>query len=173
MTTLRIPTAPRTLAALAAAVVLAGTAAVTLTVQASSSDSAGRVDNEAFLDAEATSLVMEQTRQTVGRAFTFGPESIPAAKRAARRSLVGGAVRQYAQLYEPLFKQGRSVGLSVTTAVRSVGVESLSDDRAELLVLADQTASTPDGQSTTGAAQLAVSAERQDGQWKVARIQLL
>jgi Mce-associated membrane protein len=171
--TFRIPSAARTLAALAAAVVLAGTTAVTLTVQASSSDKAGSAGNEAFLDAEATSLVMEQTSQIVERAFTFGPESIPAAKRAARRSLVGGAVSQYAKLYRPLFEQGRSVGLSLTTTVRSVGVQSLTGDRAELLVLADQTASTPDGQSTTGAAQLAVSAEKQDGQWKIARIELL
>jgi Mce-associated membrane protein len=166
----------RTLAALAAAVVLAGTTAVTLTVQASPSDRPSGADtagNEAFLDVEATSLVMEQTSQIVQRAFTFGPESIPAAKRAARRSLVGGAVSQYAKLYRPLFEQGRSVGLSLTTTVRSVGVQSLTKDRAELLVLADQTASTPDGQSTTGAAQLAVSAEKQDGQWRIARIELL
>jgi Mce-associated membrane protein len=173
MTTPRIPSAPRTLAALAAALVLAGTSAVTLTVQARQSDTGGRAGNEAFLDTAATSLVLEQIGQTVARAFTFGPASIPAARKAARRSLVGDAVSQYAQLYRPLFKQGRSVGLSLTTTVRSVGVESLSGDRAELLVLADQTASTPDGQSTTGAAQLAVSAELKDGRWKISRIRLL
>ena len=172
MTDLRIPSVPPKLAALGAAAVLAASAAVTLTIQASSSDRGSRA-NEAFLDVEATSLVIEQTRETVARAFTFGPESIAAAQRAARRSLVGDAVTQYAELYRPLFQQGRSIGLSLTTSVRSVGVESLDGDRAELLVLADQTASTPDGQSTTGAAQLAISAERQDGQWKIAKVELL
>jgi len=173
MTDLRIPSVPVRLAALAVAVVLAAATAVTLTVLASSSDTEGRAANEAFLDTEATSLVIEQTRQTVARAFTFGPETIAAAKRAARQSLVGDAVSQYTELYGPLFKQGRSIGLNLTTSVRSVGVESLEGDRAELLVLADQTASTPDGQSTTGAAQLAISAERQDGQWKIAKVELL
>jgi Mce-associated membrane protein len=146
---------------------------VTLTVQAYSPGAEGGPANEAFLDAEATSLLIEQTRETVGRVFTFGPESIAAAQKAARRSLVGDAVSEYALLYRPLFRQGRSIGLSLTTTVRSVGVGSLDGDRAELLVLADQTASTPDGQSTTGAAQLAISAERQDGQWKIAKVELL
>ena len=173
MTRFRIPSSSRSLAALAVAVLLMGVLAGVLTDRASTSGATVRDDNEAFLAVDATAAVVEQTQQTVQRAFTFDPDSIPAARRAARRSLVGEAVTQYARLYGPLFKQSRTTGLRLTTTVRSIGVASLTGDRAELLVLADQTAVSPDGQSTTGAAQLAVSAEQRDGQWMIARIQLL
>jgi len=170
---LSVPSSSRALAALATAVVAVGLAAGTLTVMAATSEPQVRDANQAFLEVDATNAVIQQTQQTVERAFSFGPRSIPAARKEATKSLVDEAVTQYADLYGPLFEQGRSTGLSITTTVRSVGVESLSDDRAELLVLADQTAASPDGQSTTGAAQLGVSAVRRDGTWKIARIELL
>jgi len=173
MTPLRIPTATRPLATLAAAAALVALVAGILTAQASTTHPEVRDDNEAFLEVDATDAVIQQTQQIVERAFTFDPQSVAAARRAARRSLVEEAMTQYAKLYEPLFEQSRTTGLRLTTTVRSVGVESLDDGHAELLVLADQTAASPDGQSTTGAAQLAVTAEEQHGQWKIARIKLL
>jgi len=63
--------------------------------------------------------------------------------------------------------------LVLTTTVTSTGVESITGDRARVLVYADQrntSTAAGSGGTTYAAAMFAVDAVRQDGTWKIASI---
>jgi Mce-associated membrane protein len=89
--------------------------------------------------------------------------------------LTGRAVQQYATMLAQVRAQAPAQKLVLTTTVTDTGVESLTADRARLLVFADQrntaTARSATPASTTyAAAMFAVDAVRQDGTWKIAAI---
>jgi hypothetical protein len=167
----RLPDTPRTLTALATVVLLLAGLAVTLAVR--DARDAGSPANLAFVDQRETDAVIQDTERIVTRVFSIDPLRVRATRRAAAQTLVGDAVAAYARLYRPFLARARKDGLGLSTATRAIGVVELAEDRGRLLVLADQSATSPDGQSTTGAARFELGVVRRDGVWKVDRIEVL
>jgi len=167
-----IPDPMRTRVIVAAAALLLVCTVVAVGVNASGSDpEAG--DNLAFASAGSTDEAIQAGTAAARRIFTIRPDKVKATERRARRLLEGDAVDQYDRLYGPHLKRARQQGLTLTTTVRDVGVVWLRSDEAELLVFADQAASTTSGQSAVGPAQLVLRLRRADEGWKVSDIRLL
>ncbi|MFE6507574.1 hypothetical protein ACFVDI_05345 [Nocardioides sp. NPDC057767] len=146
--------------------------AVALATESGGSTSASD-HNVAFVSGAATDEVVEMGRTTAAEVFTIQPGDVAATRRRAQEALVGDAAGQYDRLYGSHLRAARARRISLTTTVRDVGVVWLRDDRAKLLVFADQAASTPSGQSATGPAQFALDLQHIDGTWKISSIRLL
>lgn len=168
----RIPGTRRARVALALVTTLAICTVIVLAV-GSDDSSPTSDDNLAFASGTATDEVVEAGRTTVAEVFTIRPGKVDATRRRAQEALVGDAVGQYDRLYGPHLRAAGGQRLTLTTTVRDVGVVWLEGDRAELLVFADQAASTPAGQSAVGPAQLALELRHTDGAWKISSISLL
>lgn len=128
--------------------------------------------NAALSDGARTSQVKGQISTAVNTLFSYNYADTASTDQAARRLLVGDAVQQYAKLLAAVRAQAPVQKLVLTTTVTQSGVESLTGDRARLLVFADQrnTSTAASAQSSYGAAMLAVDAVYQDGGWKIASI---
>lgn len=160
-------------AALLVAGAASGAGAVTLASDEPPASRASSGENKAFIDAAATESVVRDVSASATAVFTIRPDAVGATRRQARRLLVDDAVEQYDELYGDYLRSAEEQGLTLQTVVRAIGVTWLDDDRARLLVLADQAGATASGQTGTGPAQLVLGARRTDGRWKIASIELL
>jgi Mce-associated membrane protein len=169
MTNLPATTRSRAIAALAALLAVAAIIAVAFKVKEASTSG----ENVAFVSAVATDTVIRSATATAEQIFTIRPNQVAATQRRADAALVGDGVSQYDTLYGPYLKRAHSQGITLRTTVRTVGIVWLKSDKAELLVFADQSATTPAGQKASGPAQLVLSMQRSGEAWKVSGIRLL
>ncbi|PXY19751.1 hypothetical protein [Prauserella muralis] len=155
------------MAVLAAVIVLAAGAAVWSGLQARQLRAAG--DNVALADPVATREVTRQVTGALKSIFSYDYNNLARTERAAERVLAGEAVEQYGRSFAAAKAQARDGKLVRTTTVRSLGVRSLTAQRAHLLALLDQqtlhTAGNDRQESAT--AVLVVTAENTGGQWKI------
>jgi Mce-associated membrane protein len=155
---------PVLLAVLAAVLVALGLFGL---VRAHQIRTASAGDNRALVDTSATAQVSAAVRQDIETLFGYRYDS-DATDRAARDLLTGDAVQQYAALVGPVRANAAAQKLVVRSTVVDLGVSMLQGDRAGLLVFVDQTATRGDtNASTSGAAQLSVSAVRVEGRWRI------
>ncbi|CAM4168076.1 nuclear transport factor 2 family protein [Kibdelosporangium persicum] len=148
------------LALVIAAAVLAG-AGVFFLVKAQNVDSG--------VDTRAMTEVNGQVKAGLERIFSFSYDKIDAT--AARDVLAGQAVGEYDKLIEQVRAQAPAQKLVLATRVTTTGVKRIDGDRAELLVFLDQVATRADTGKTSGsAAALSVTAEKQDGVWKITQL---
>lgn len=125
--------------------------------------------NLAFVDPAATSEVKSKMTVAVERALSYDFADMEATAGAVRELLTGRAVCEYDQLFGQLRELAPAQKMVLTTKVRELGVRSLGQDQAELLVFVDQTATRTDqNQTTASGAQFGVSAAKVDGAWKIA-----
>lgn len=162
-------TRARTIAALAAVLVLAIIAALALQVWQTD----GGDDNVAFVSATTTEALLREGTATAEKIFSIRPDRVAETQRQAASALVGDGVAQYDKLYGPHLRRAKGQGLTLRTTVRTLGVIWLKGDDAELLVFADQLATTPSGQTGSGPAQLVLRMHNAGDAWKVAGIRLL
>ncbi|KQY57213.1 MULTISPECIES: hypothetical protein [unclassified Nocardioides] len=167
----RPPQSTGALAVLAILVLLVTGLGVALAVRGG--DDPESVENVAFLDDGTTELVIQDVEQLVKQVFSIDPKRVRTTRRAAEAALVDEAINEYDRLYKPFLAQARKGGLSLTTTPRAIGVVELTGDDGRLLVLAEQTATSPDGRSTTGEARFELDVVQQGGTWKVSGIELL
>jgi Mce-associated membrane protein len=158
--------------AIAAVVVLALVVAAVAVALKSRDGDAGQ-DNIAFVSAAATDKVMRQASDTAERIFTIRPDRVAATQRQAEAALVGDGISQYDKLYGPYLRRAHSQHLTLRTTVRTIGVIWQRSSTAELLVFADQAATTSAGQKASGPAQLVLRMQRSGDDWKVAGIRVL
>jgi Mce-associated membrane protein len=165
------PTATRTrlLGALAAVLLVAALAALALHAWRTGGDDS----NLAFVSPTTTEALLQESTATTEKIFSIRPDRVAETQRQAAAALVGDGVGQYDKLYGPYLQQAQSNGLTLRTTVRTLGVIWLKGDDAELLVFADQAATTPSGQSGSGPAQLVLRMHRADDAWKVSGIRLI
>jgi Mce-associated membrane protein len=148
---------PLTLVLMAA--VLAG-AGVFFLVKAQSSDQG--------VDTQGMTEVNGQIDSALEKIFSFSYDKLDESSAAARDVLAGTAIGEYDKLIEQVKAQAPAQKLVLATKVTTAGVKSLDGDRAELLVFLDQVATRVDTGKTSGsAAALSVTAERQNGVWKI------
>jgi Mce-associated membrane protein len=118
--------------------------------------------------------VIDVVTETVKPVFSYKYGDTDRARETARELLVGPAIEQHEALFTHVKLQAAIRGMVLSTAVRSIGVVELRDDRASLLVFVDrQTLRTGYGTHTSGASQLSVSVVRGDGVWKIDGITVL
>ncbi|WP_410640494.1 hypothetical protein [Amycolatopsis sp. lyj-346] len=155
-----------------ARVVLAGVAvlmaalAVWFTLEARSTN-AVVAHNSALSDVAGTGEAAKQISAALGTVFSYRYDDPAKSEQAAKDVLTGPALAQYEQLFGQVRKQAEEQQLVVTSTAVASGVKLLDGDRAALLVFLDQTGTRGDGQRSTGAAQLSVTAERVAGKWRV------
>jgi Mce-associated membrane protein len=141
------------------AAVLAGTGVFFL-VKAQSSDQG--------VDTKGMTEVNGQVDSALEKIFSFSYDKLDESSAAAREVLAGTAIGEYDKLIEQVKAQAPGQKLVLATKVTTAGVKSLDGDRAELLVFLDQVATRVDTGKTSGsAAALSVTAERQNGVWKI------
>ncbi|MFF9350585.1 hypothetical protein [Streptomyces sp. NPDC014734] len=127
-------------------------------------------DNLALTDTAATTGVVGDVSDALGKIFTYGPQDTARTKESAKQLLAGKALQQYAALFGQVEKQAGDQKLTLTTHVVRAGVTRLSGTSAHLLVFLDQVYERRGGAATTAAAQLSVTAELRGGHWKIVDI---
>lgn len=131
-------------------------------------------DNLALADPAATAEVSTQVSDAVKAVFSYDYANLPRTERAAAEVLTGDAVRQYQAQFASARTRANAEKLTRTTTVRAVGVRSLRGDEAALLLFLDQqTVAQGGGAPSSTVAQLAVTAKRVDGRWKLATLTAL
>ena len=127
--------------------------------------------NHALSDTGATTRVIGDVSNTLGKVFSYTPQDTSSTQDAGRELLGGRAAGQYAALFGELRQRVAEQKLTLTTHVVRAGVTRLTRDRAELLVFLDQRAQRAGKSATTAAAQLSITAQLTDGKWQITDIQ--
>jgi Mce-associated membrane protein len=161
-------------AVIAGVAVLATALAVWSSVSAHELRTGGPAGNTALTDVAANEAVIDAVTEAVETVFSYEYRDTDRTREAARELLVGPAVERYEELFAQVEQRAPERRMVLGTTVRSIGVVELHDDRASLLVFADQqVVQTGDGTHTSGATQLEISAVRSDGGWKIDGITVL
>ncbi|MGW1865790.1 hypothetical protein ACWCPS_09525 [Streptomyces mauvecolor] len=126
--------------------------------------------NHALTDTSATTRVIGDVSNTLGKVFSYVPQDTRATEDAAKELLGGRAAGQYAALFGELKQRVADQKLSLTTHVVRAGVTRLTHDTAELLVFLDQRAQRDGKPATSAAAQLSITAQLVDGHWQITDI---
>ncbi|WP_406629995.1 hypothetical protein [Amycolatopsis sp. WGS_07] len=123
--------------------------------------------NTALSDVSGTADAGKQVSAALGTLFSYRYDDPSRNDRAANDLLTGPALAQYSRLFGQVRQLAAAQKLVVTSTAVASGVKLLDGDRAALLVFLDQTGTRGDGQRSTGAAQLSVTAERSGGKWRI------
>ncbi|MFI8848679.1 hypothetical protein ACIGW3_00500 [Streptomyces sp. NPDC053499] len=153
-----------------ALLVLALAAGAGFLVRAGQLTGSAAARNAALTDRAATSRVSGEVQDALARIFSYTPEGLAGTERAADELLAGKAARQYETLFGQVEQRARKQKLTLATRVVSVGVSKLRGDRAHLLVFLDQTTHRAGREPANAAAQLSVTAQRRDGDWRIVGI---
>ncbi|MEW2634528.1 hypothetical protein AB0903_23540 [Streptomyces sp. NPDC048389] len=127
-------------------------------------------DNRALTDTEATARVTGDVGNALTAVFSYRPGHTDATRASARELLAGKAARQYTELFGQVEKRAAEQKLTLTTHVVRVGVTRLTGGSARLLVFLDQVSQRQGGAPATAPAQLSVTAELDDGRWRIVGI---
>ncbi|MEO3765605.1 hypothetical protein [Streptomyces sp. B5E4] len=151
-------------AAVLVALLLAGTG---LLVQAARLNGDDALANRALTDSSGTAGVAGDVSNALSKVFSYTPEDPGVTARDADELLAGRAREQYRQLFGQIEQRVVAQELTLTTHVVRAGVIRLDGDDASLLVLLDQITERRGKDPTSVGAQLSVTAERQDGHWRI------
>lgn len=131
-------------------------------------------DNRAVIDAKATAAVQSSVSQSLGRVLTYDYQDPTTTEAAADAVLAGAARDEYDTLFASLQQRAPGQKLQLTAQVQAIGVKQLRGDTATLVVFLDQSSRrASDQQSTVSAAQLAVTAKKSGGAWRITALKPL
>jgi Mce-associated membrane protein len=123
------------------------------------------------VDTRAMTEVNGQVKDALEKIFSYSYDKVDEAGAAAREVLAGTAVGEYDKLITQVKTLAPEQRLVLATRVTSIGAKSVDGDRAELLVFLDQVSTRVDTGKTSGsAAALSVTAQRQNGRWKIVEL---
>lgn len=123
------------------------------------------------VDTRAMTEVNGHVKDALEKIFSYSYDKVDEAGAAAREVLAGTAVGEYDKLITQVKTLAPEQRLVLATRVTSIGAKSVDGDRAELLVFLDQVSTRVDTGKTSGsAAALSVTAERQNGHWKIVEL---
>lgn len=157
--------APRALVALAVALLATSAGAIVL----AGGDATGTPDDTAFIDSTATTELVTSTTTLVGQVFSVDPQRRKAQAGIVSKRLSASAQEQFRELYAPYLTKKAS-RITLQTTATSVGVLRLAGDDAEVLVVADQRATAPDGRSNAGTAGIRLRLTRSGDAWQITAI---
>ncbi|MEY7972070.1 hypothetical protein AB8O38_08720 [Saccharomonospora xinjiangensis] len=126
--------------------------------------------NTALVDVATTAEVKQAMEDAAQRLFSVNYQDMGATDKAAERFLAGDEVRgTYNALMGDYREQAAKQKIVVTTTAVRSAVVSLNDDRAKVMVYVDQVATRAGNEKPMGGpAAMWFEAERRDGAWKVA-----
>ncbi|GJF34007.1 hypothetical protein KNE206_67070 [Kitasatospora sp. NE20-6] len=150
-------------AALVAALLLTGAGLLAAARHVDSRTAAARP----LTDRAATAQVTAEIGQALTRAFSYSTDTLGSTPAATPADLDDGAAQQYTALVARLRDLAAGQHLTVIATVTRIGVDRLTADRADLLVLLDQRTARPGTEAVTTAAQLTVTARLRDGRWRI------
>ncbi|KZB81422.1 hypothetical protein [Amycolatopsis regifaucium] len=155
---------------LGAAVVIAA-AGVWFTLAAKSISATPSAANTALTDVGTTAEVNSAVTVALDKIFSYSYDRTDVTEKAAASALRGKALESYNQLFTQVRERAPAQKLVLTTRVSSSAVQELSGGKARLLVFLDQAATRADNNSsTTAAAQLSVTAERDGENWVITEL---
>lgn len=138
------------------------------TLEARQARSTAAAANTALVDTGATAEVSAAITNSLNRIFSYSYDKPDATEKAASEALRGPALDTYHRLFAQVRELAPQQKIVLTTRVVHIAVQSLTGDRAQLLVFLDQSATRADNNTTsTGAAQLSVTAEKQGDSWVI------
>lgn len=150
---------------LVTAMVVVGLLGWWMNVDARSDSSA---HNRAVVDKAATATVTKSVSASLVRVLSYDHSDPAATEKAADEVLAGDARKEYDTLYAALKERAPGQKLVLSAQVEAAGVKELTDDSAKLLVFLDQSSQRAgDKEASIAAAQLAVTAKKVDGNWKI------
>ena len=153
---------------LVVAALLLGGAGAWFAVEARAVRATPSAQNSALVDTGTTAEVSAAITSSLNRVFSYSYDNPSVTEQAAAQVLRGPALETYNRLFAQVREQAPQQKIVLSTRVVNIAVQSLTGDRAELLVFLDQSATRADNNTTsTGAAQLSVTAQRQDGTWVI------
>ncbi|AUG81168.1 hypothetical protein CFP65_6515 [Kitasatospora sp. MMS16-BH015] len=126
--------------------------------------------NRALTDSRATTEVIGDVGNALGRIFSYTPADADGTAKAAGQLLDGRAAQQYQTLFAQVRPQVKDQQLTLTSRVVRAGVTQLARDQAELLVFLDQSSQRAGKPATSAAAQLSVTARREGGHWRITEL---
>lgn len=148
--------------------VLLAAAGVVCTLAARSAADDPAAANHALTDVGATADVTSAVTLALNRIFSYSYDKTEVTEQAARDVLRGDALTTYDRLFAQVKEKAPAQKLVLTTRVTSSAVQDLREGHARLLVFLDQAATrTDNNSSSSAAAQLSVTAEREGNAWKI------
>lgn len=148
--------------------VLLAAAGVLFTLAARSAADEPAAANHALTDVGATADVTSAVTLALNRIFSYSYDKTEVTEQAARDVLRGDALTTYDRLFAQVKEKAPAQKLVLTTRVTSSAVQDLREGHARLLVFLDQAATRADNNSSSSAAaQLSVTAEREGNAWKI------
>ncbi|MEV7097088.1 hypothetical protein AB0M80_29970 [Amycolatopsis sp. NPDC051045] len=148
--------------------VLLAAAGVVFTVAARSAAGDPAAANHALTDVGATADVTSAVTLALNRIFSYSYDKTDVTGQAAQDVLRGDARTTYDRLFAQVKEKAPAQKLVLTTRVTSSAVQEIRDGHARLLVFLDQFATRADNNSSSSAAaQLSVTAERDGNTWKI------
>jgi Mce-associated membrane protein len=158
------------LALLLVTVLAAGTAgfAWTKARQAARPTESGNI---AFLDTAATAQVKDQVSKAIEAIYSYDSTQLDQSESRALAVVTDDYAEEFKQNFATVRQLAPKERASLTSTVVEVGVESLTPTRATLLLMVNQVGHRGDNpQPLRAAVRLNVTAEKVDGQWKVAGV---
>jgi Mce-associated membrane protein len=132
----------------------------------------GPFANQAVVDVGGTAELVGQTRESIERIFSYDHTRLDESVDAARSMSTGQFTDRYLAVFDQTIRgPALQQQLKQTATVVNLGVMTMQDDRADVMVLAQfsaQRATT--GQSTNAPGLLRLLMERVDGRWKLAEL---
>lgn len=142
-----------------------------MTIDARSTSAA---QNHAVVDATATARVKSDVSVALAKVLSYDYTDPTTTQKAAEALLSGKARTEYDTLYASLKERAPGQKLFLTARVEAAGVKELTDNSAKLLVFLDQSSSrATDKEATVSAAQIAVTAKKINGTWKITELKPL
>ncbi|MFC5185230.1 hypothetical protein [Actinomadura harenae] len=169
----RIPGTARTrvVALLGVVTIAFGTTAAWTATKANALTGNAASENHALTDNARTSEVKGEVTSALNTVFSYNYADTAKTEQAAKKLLTGDAVRQYDAMFATVRQQAPQQKQILTTTVTDTAVKSLTDDKARLLIFADQRNTRTDkNQTSYSAAVFAVTAIRVGGTWKLSTI---
>jgi Mce-associated membrane protein len=159
---------PLLLPLLVAVSVLLAAAGVVCTLAGRSAADDPAAANHALTDVGATADVTSAVTLALNRIFSYSYDKTEVTGQAARDVLRGEALTTYDRLFAQVKEKAPAQKLVLTTRVTASAVQDLREGHARLLVFLDQAATrTDNNSSSSAAAQLSVTAEREGNAWKI------
>lgn len=135
---------------------------------------AGTLTNRAVVDRALTADVVDAVTAGIEKTFAYDYRAPDRTERAAADFYTGDAEKEYAELYAAIAEPGAEQQLVFASTVTSVGVRELTQDRAEVLVFLMQHAHRDtDGGVNQGPAQFRAMLDKEEGTWRLSKIDVL
>ena len=159
---------------LGVAVIVLAALAIWFRGEANSRSEGADANNQALIDTAKSSEVVGHVRDAIEKSLSYNYTDLDSTAKAVDANLSGQARCEHEQLFGEVRKLAPEQKLILTTRVVQIGVVRLDGDRAELLVMVDQTSTRADqNQTAASASQFVTRAERQGGTWKITQLDML